>query len=95
MEEFAGVIELAGFFEEAFDDEALVIKRQLDGDFGELGVFDRRGDGQVLAELAVCAHGGVAVQAIDGENAEDAEVGDEERPIEGREAIDAGEGVVE
>ena len=55
----------------------------------------RRFAGSFLAVLEISADGVEAVQAVNREDAQDAEVGNQHRPVEPRQLMDAGEGVVE
>ena len=95
LEQILGVVHLDDFFDQALHHVALVEKRQLNGDAGQLVEAFRRLGGLLLFVLEIGADDIVAVQAVDGEDDEDGEVGDEHRPIEPRQLMNSSERVVE
>ena len=95
LEQFLGIVHLDGLFDQAFHHVAFVIERQLDGDTGQL--FEALGglDGSLLLVLEIRADDVVAVQAVYGEDGQNGEVGNEHRPVEPRQLVNAGKRVVE
>src|SRR5207244_5105644 len=78
-----------------FHHVALVKKGQLDGDARQLFEAQARLPGRIFTMLEIRADGFVTVEAVDGEQEEDAEVGNEDGPIEQRQPVNALEGIVE
>ena len=95
LEQLLGIVHLDGLFDQAFHHVAFVIERQLDGDTGQL--FEALGglDGSLLLVLEIRADDVVAVQAVYGEDGQNGEVGNEHRPVEPRQLVNAGKRVVE
>jgi len=76
FEEVGGVFEAAGGVDEAIDDELLVVDGELDGDAGELVEAAGGLMSGVLLVVVVLPDQLVAVQAIDGEDDHDQEIGE-------------------
>ena len=89
------VVDLDDGFNEAFDDEALIIERQLDSDGREFGEALGRGGGQVAAVFEVATDHFVAVHAIKAQDEQDGEIGDDEQVVEQGQGVDPGEGIVQ
>lgn len=95
LQEMAGVVHLDDLIDEAFDDVTLVVERELNGNGREFGEQLRGRGKEVFAVLEVAADNLVAVDAVEGENEKNGEIGDEQRIIERGKLMDAGEGIVE
>jgi hypothetical protein len=83
FELFGGVVHGADGFEEALDDELLVVHGQLDGDARQFFEVGGRVGLVILAVLVVEVDERIAMDAVDGEDDHDGEIGDQERGVEG------------
>ena len=88
------VLDFRHFIDQALDDVALVVNRQLDGHRRQLRKTYPRIFRGVLPVLEISTDDIVAMQAVDGENGKRSEIGDEQRPIEPIQLMDAGERLV-
>ena len=98
FEAVAGVVEAAAGVDEAADDELLVEDGELDGDEGKFALgeagYGLVPAGGVLLVAEVEPDELVAVEAEEGQDDHDEEVGDEEGVVEGGELVEVLEGAV-
>jgi hypothetical protein len=94
LEQFLGVVDLHYLFNEALHHVPLVVERQLDGNRRELLEALGRLRNGLLPVLEIRPDYVVAMDAIDGEDHQDREIGDEHGPIEPRELVNACERIV-
>ncbi len=93
IEELARIVETRHGFDKPLDDVALVEDGKLDRDAGPAG-NGRRRSGNIFRIFVVVVHKPIAMQAVQREDAEDQEVGNHHREIEGVGVINAAEGSV-
>ena len=94
LQQFTRIIELAHFLQQTLYHVAFVIDRQLHGHLWQPLRIRKMERWQILAEFSISAHGGIAMQTVNREDAENAEVRDEQRPVERRQTVNAGKGIV-
>jgi len=98
LEAVARVVEAAAGVDEAVDNELLVIDGELDGDEGELIVGEARGRFFGVGGFALVAvvepDELIAMDAVEGKDHHDDEVGNEEADVEGVPAVVAFKGAV-
>ncbi len=95
LQELLRIIHLDGLFDQPLHHVALVVQRQLYGDAGE-GIEAACGfPGSVLLMLEIRANDIVPMQAVDRENGQHGEVGNQHRPIEPGQLVNSGKGIVQ
>ena len=95
LQQFLGILDLDHLFDQPLHHVALVVKRKLDGHRRQLFEALRRPGSGLLPVLEIRADDLVAVDAVNREDDQNREVGDQHGPVEPRHLVDAGEGVVE
>ena len=95
LQQSLGILDLGDLVDQPLDNIALVINRKLDGDRWQLLEANRRMIDRVLPMLEIGANDVVAMQAVDGENRQDREVRDQQRPVEPAQPVNVGERVIE
>ena len=95
LQKFARILDLDGFVDQPLQHVALVIKRQLDRDPGQLVETDGRFADRILPVLEIGANGLESMEPVNRQQRKNAEVGDQYRPVEPGKLVDAGESVVE
>ncbi|OFV87115.1 MAG: hypothetical protein A3D93_06030 [Acidobacteria bacterium RIFCSPHIGHO2_12_FULL_67_30] len=93
LQAVARVVERRHRVNQALDDVLLVVERQLYGYHRPLGGLGRDGRLPVGVFLVEIDHP-VAVQPVEGQRAQDGEVGDEQEKVEGVQVVEPAEGVV-
>ncbi len=95
LQQLARVLHLADFFEQPLHHVALVIQRKLDGHVRKLGEA-RGGLGRAIAlVLEILPDHLEAVAAVKRKNNQDREIGNQQRPIEKLQTMNARKGIVE
>ena len=95
LKQFARIFDLDHFIDQPLQHVALVIKRQLNRDLGELSEFLRRIGCRLLAVLEIGMDGIEAVHPVDRKDAQDTEIGNQDSPIEPCQLMNPRESIVE
>src|SRR5580658_9589475 len=95
LQQFGWIIHLGHFVYQPLHYVTFVIKRKLDGYARQRRPWDRRQLGKSLTMLEITPHHLVAMASVTGQNHQDHEVRNQQRPVEQIEMMDSRESIVE
>src|SRR5450432_2929756 len=95
LEQFARVFDLHRLIDQPFQHIAFVVERQLDGDSGQFRESLRWAGRRFLSMFEIGVDRVETVHPVYRKDAQNAEIGDQDRPVEPRQLMNTSKGVIE